>query len=303
MHHHHQHLHHDNSRLFTGSFMSTINNNIANSRTNNNSNISTTNATPNRHRANRLRYGRRSTRPPRTTNTRNSSIVPSPTSHNTAHNTTNVNSHNHNRDYNSVPDDIIRAASTITGLTDISTIRSYGTRSQDLGPTDQAVIPPHRRRRLTNQTIDNLSNIAAIPTPQTQSQSQTLLSINDQLQQLQQISDVSQQFVPTADQIASTTNNNNNRQQRLQFLNQYSNRDSTGNSNIPHHMQSLSINDNQDALAGNTDAKMNEVDQHNTLTDSGRKNRRRHTHTRNLNLNVSDSDDDNYDEDNPTHSP
>ena len=87
-------------------------------------------------------------------------------------------------------DDIIRAASTITGLTDLSTIRSYGTRSQDMSHTDQAVIPPNRRRRLTNQTIDNLSNILPIPTPQTQSQSQTLLSINDQLQQLQQINGV-----------------------------------------------------------------------------------------------------------------
>ena len=140
-------------------------------------------------------------------------------------------------------DDIIKAASTITGLTDLSTIHSYGTRSQDLGPTDQAVIPPNRRRRLTNQTIDNLSNIPTIPTSQAQSQSQTLLSINDQLQQLQNLSGMQQQLIPTAQHSASTANNRNpnNQQQHLQFLNEFSNRDSTGNSNIPDHFQSLSI--------------------------------------------------------------
>ena len=295
--HNHNVIHHDN-RLFTGSFMSSINNNMANSRNNNNnsSNVSTTNTTSNRHRANRHRDGRGSARSSRSsTNTRNPSTITPTTSHTTSHNTTNSNIHNHNRDYNSVSDDIIRAASTITGLTDLSTIRSYGTTSQDMSHTDQAVIPPNRRRRLATQTIDNLSTIPTLPTSQTQtqSQSQTLLSINDQLQQLQQLSGMQQSLNPTAQQIASTNHNHNrnNPQQHLQFLNELSNRDSTGNSNIPDHFQPLLIDENQDALAGNTDAKMNELDQHNTLTDSQRhgithksRNRNRRTHTRNLNF-------------------
>ena len=87
----------------------------------------------------------------------------------------------------------------------------------------------------------------------------------------------------------------------MQFLNEYSNRDSTGNSNTPDHVQLLSIDENQDALAGNSEAKMNELNQRGTLTDSGH-NRNRHTHTRNLNLNVSDSDDDDPEQENDDHS-
>ena len=169
-------------------------------------------------------------------------------------------------------DDIIRAASTITGLTDLTTIRSYGTRSQDMGHTDQAVIPPLRRRRLTNQTIGNLSNIPTIPSQHQLLQSQTLLSINDQLQQLQQISHIQQQQLnPNAQLLTSNRNGNGNNQQRhVQFANNVSNRDSTGNSNLPDHYHSLSIDENQDALAGDIDSKGDELDNNNTLTDSER---------------------------------
>ena len=124
---------------------------------------------------------------------------------------------------------------------------------------------------MTNQTIGNLSNIPEAPIQHPSSQSQTLLSIHDQLQQLQQISQIQQQpFDLHSQQLAShTTNRNrnvNHQLQQLQLRTDLSNRDSTGNSNIPDHFQPLSIDSNQDALAG--DNSTNTLDDRSSFTTS-----------------------------------